>query len=298
MFVANPYAHLASQIVVSERMIVVDGIQTRIWEYGDPTTPVDLVLIHGFRGDHHGLEPFVWHLGPQFHVLIPDLPGFGASAAFDENADIHAFARWLTCLWAVEKLTPRTTVLGHSFGSIVVSAAAAEGLPANKVILVNPIATNALKGPRGILTRLAVLYYKLATVLPEKMGYALLKNRAIVRIMSKTMAKTQHAPLLQWIHDQHDQYFSEFASRKSVLEAFEVSVSQDVSEFATQIHQSTLLIAADEDDITSIEKQHELVDKFDHAQLCVIPQVGHLVHYEAPDIAVEHIKTFLEQRPS
>ncbi len=293
MSVTNPYAELASQIDVSERQVVVDGVMTHYWEYGDPDKPVDLVLIHGFRGDHHGLEPFVWQLGTQAHILIPDLPGFGRTQPFQESQGIETYADWLIRLWDVLKLPSTTVVLGHSFGSIVVSAAVSQGLSVNKLILVNPIATNALKGPRGILTRLAVLYYKLSAVLPEKIGYALLKNRGIVRIMSKTMAKTHNEVLLNWIHDQHDQYFSDFASRKSVLGAFEVSVSHDVSEFAPNIKQPTLLIAADKDDITTIEKQHELEQKFSQATLEEIPNVGHLVHYEAPDIAAEYISRFM-----
>ena len=185
-------------------------------------------------------------------------------------------------------------ILGHSFGSIVVSAALARtGLSTDTLILVNPIAAPALSGPRGILTRLAVLYYQLGALLPERLGFALLRNRIIVRVMSETMAKTRSKSLRKWIHSEHDRYFSAFSDRAVVLEAFKASVSNDVSEFAASIDARTLLIAADRDDITPVSAQHTLAELFPDAALEVIPDVGHLIHYEVPARAAALIEEFL-----
>jgi len=52
------------------------GSRTRYWEYGTPQTGPTIVVVHGYRGDHHGLEPVV-NLLEDFHVISPDLPGFG-----------------------------------------------------------------------------------------------------------------------------------------------------------------------------------------------------------------------------
>jgi pimeloyl-ACP methyl ester carboxylesterase len=198
-------------------------------------------------------------------------------------------------------LSGRVVILGHSFGSIVVAAAlsdqrSADRLGPHAVVLVNPIAAPALKGPRGVLTRLAVFYYWLASALPEKLGFALLRNRAIVRIMSVAMAKTRDKSLRRWIHNQHDRYFSAFSDRGVVLEAFRASVSNDVSQFAPQIPFRTLLIAADKDDITPVSAQHRLVRLFPDAILEVIGGVGHLIHYEVPAQAATHIARFLERQ--
>jgi len=73
-----------------------------------------------------------------------------------------------------------------------------------------------------------------------------------VRVMSVTMAKTRDPELRRFIHDQHDRYFSAFADRDVVLEAFEASVSHDVREYAARIPTRTLLIAAERDDISSV----------------------------------------------
>jgi pimeloyl-ACP methyl ester carboxylesterase len=186
-------------------------------------------------------------------------------------------------------------VLGHSFGSIIAAAAVAGGLPTPLLVLVNPIAAPALAGPRGVLTRLAVLYYRLAAVLPRALGYRLLRDPLIVRIMSLSMVKTREPALRRFVHDQHDRYFSAFASRDTVLEAFRASVSHDVSEYAPRIAVPTLLIAAAQDDITPLAAQHRLVEARPHARLHVIDGVGHLIHYETPDEAAAVLRCALEE---
>jgi pimeloyl-ACP methyl ester carboxylesterase len=295
--VPSPYGEKLARIPVRADSVSVLGSATRYWEYGDAAAPTTIIMVHGFRGDHHGLEPLVAQLAG-VRIVSPDLPGFGDSAPMHgASHDIAGYGRWLrefVAIVAASDSTPgRLVILGHSFGSIIVSAAVAGGLHADDVVLINPIAAPALSGPRGILTRLAVFYYWAAAALPERAGFALLRNRLIVRIMSVAMAKTRDRPLRRWIHDQHDRYFSAFSDRNTVLEAFRASVGSDVSEFAAAIPQRTLLVAAEKDDITSVSAQYRLQELFPHATLHVIPDVGHLIHYETPAEAAVELQHFL-----
>jgi pimeloyl-ACP methyl ester carboxylesterase len=292
--IASPYAEQLARIPVREHRIDVDGTETAWWEYGPADAPA-LALVHGFRGDHHGLEPVVAQL-PGYRILSPDLPGFGKSETFTGRPhDIEAYADWLGAFLRAAGIDGPYTLLGHSFGSIVASTAVARGLsPApQRLVLVNPIGAPALEGPRGLMTRLAVLYYRTAAALPERAGFALLRNGLIVRVMSVTMAKTRSKRLRRWIHDQHDRYFSAFGDRDAVLEAFRTSVSHDVSEVARDIRIPTLLIAAERDDVTPLEAQRRLVGLFPDATLEIIPEVGHLIHYETPGDAAARILRFL-----
>ncbi|TAM69879.1 MAG: alpha/beta hydrolase [Microbacteriaceae bacterium] len=302
MIVPSPYAQQLDGIPVRERSLVVRGRATRYWEYGDPAAATTVVVVHGFRGDHHGLEPIVAQL-PTLRLICPDLPGFGSSESLPATHDIDGYAAWLRAFVSGLQLTGRLLVLGHSFGSIVVAAALADHMSADAltpqgVVLINPIAAPALSGPRGILTRLAVFYYWLGSVLGERLGFALLRNRAIVRVMSITMATSKDPALRRWIHNQHDRYFSAFSDRRVVLEAFTASVSNDVSEFAARIPERTLLIVADKDDITPIAASRRLAGLFPDATLRIISGVGHLVHYEAPVQAAALITDFLDVEES
>lgn len=287
----HPYAALLDEIPVTAREVTVLGGTTAYWDYGPDDAPVTVVAVHGFRGEHHGLEPVIAYL-PGIRIISPDLPGFGETAPIaGRRHDLSLYAEWLAEF--VGRVAPGAVILGHSFGSIVVAAAVAGGLDTPRVILVNPIGAPALEGPRGVLTRLAVFYYWAGARLPSRVGTALLRNGAVVRIMSVSMAKTKDPGLRRFIHDQHDTYFSRFADRDVLHDAFLASVSHDVREFAPRIAQPTLLIAAERDDITPIEAERELARRFADATLVEIADVGHLIHYETPAPAAAAITTFL-----
>ena len=291
--VPSPYRRLLDEVPVTAGRVDAAGSDTAYWTYGRPEAPVTLVAVHGFRGEHHGLEPVVAHLGPDVRVVMPDLPGFGESTPLAGEHSVAAYASWLREFCAALGLGADTVVLGHSFGSIVASAAVADGLEADRLVLVNPIAAPALSGPRGVLTRLAVAYYRLGAALPERLGQQLLRSGAVVRATSVAMVKTRDRGLRRWIHDQHDAYFSRFADRRVVLDAFRASVSSDVSTYAAGVAVPTLLVAADRDDITALPAQHALVRRFADARLVVVEGVGHLVHYEKPAEAARAVQGFV-----
>jgi pimeloyl-ACP methyl ester carboxylesterase len=291
MTVPSPYADRLSRLPVERREAEVRGGTTAYWVYGAEDAETTIVAVHGFRGEHHGLESVLAFL-PEARVIAPDLPGFGETAPLpDRTHDIDEYAAWLGDF--VEEVAPGAIVLGHSFGSIVASAAVARGLATPRLILINPIGAPALEGPKGVMTRLAVLYYALGARLPERLGTALLRNRLIVRVMSITMAKTSDPALRRFIHDQHDTYFSRFSDRDVLRDAFVASVSNDVRAFAPAIDVPTLLVAAQRDDITPIEAERTLATLFDDASLVEIADVGHLIHYETPSEAAGAIRRFL-----
>ena len=271
------------------------GADTHDWVYGDPNgKPV--VLVHGFRGDHHGLEGIAEALVaemPELAVHVPDLPGFGESPAIpDRTHDIELYGEWLRAF--ADAVAPEGgPILGHSFGSLVVSSALAQGARSTRTILINPISAPALEGPQAALTQLAILYYRAADALPERGARALLGNPLVVRVMSEVMAKTRDRELRAWIHDQHDRYFSRFSDSSTLLDAFRASVSHTVPEFAGAYRMPTLLIAGERDDITPLAKQLDLQRLIPDAKLRIIPGTGHLVHYEAVGDAVAEITGFL-----
>lgn len=299
MPVFSPYARRLQHIPIARHEVEIRGGHTAYWVYGpdggnataDDAPPVTVIAVHGFRGEHHGLEPVFAYL-PEVRVIAPDLPGFGETPPLPGRShDIDEYAAWLRDF--AQAVAPGAVILGHSFGSIVASAAVAGGLSTPQLILVNPIGAPALEGPKGVLTKLAVLYYALGARLPAKLGTALLRNALIVRGTSLAMVKTNVPALRRFIHDQHDTYFSDFADREVLSEAFVASVSHDVREYAPYIDAPTLLIAAQQDDITPIEAERDLATLFSDAELVEIADVGHLIHYEAPAEAAGAIRRFL-----
>lgn len=277
--------------------VMVRGARTRYWVYGPTQAARSVVMVHGFRGDHHGLEPLASYLD-DYRVLVPDLPGFGESEPFPTGEhSVAAYARWLSTFVAAT-VGEDPVLLGHSFGSVVVAASLAADQPATRAVLINPIGAPALSGPHLLLSRLTVAYYRMAATLPGGAGDRLLRSTLVVRALSAVMTTSQDPPTRRWILAEHQRYFNTFANRRCVIEAFEASVGDDVGHYAPHLEARVLLIGGDRDDITPVPVHHTLNNRFPNADLVIIGGVGHLIHYEAPAEAAEAIRGFLEASAS
>jgi pimeloyl-ACP methyl ester carboxylesterase len=290
---AAPAPHAAALAALPLRTGEVEllGSTTRYWDYGPLDADRTLVVCHGYRGDHHGLEPVIARL-PGVRIVSPDLPGFGASTPMTEEAhSIAGYARWFTAFVRAMDLD-RAVVLGHSFGSIITTHAVAAGLLPPALILLNPIASDPHRvGGYGI----ARLYYGAARRMPERLGRALLASPLIVTVMSRTLVKTPDRALRRWIHQEHHRYFSAFSDVRTVAEGFDASVSAQVGDVAAGVTVPTLLIAGAVDHIAPLAGAQQTVTRFPDGRLVVLPGVGHLIHYEAAEGAAEAISEFLNE---
>jgi pimeloyl-ACP methyl ester carboxylesterase len=287
---APPAADLAA-VPLRTGEVQVLGSTTRYWDYGPPQAARTIVACHGYRGDHHGLEPVVAKL-PGIRIVMPDLPGFGGSTPMTaEPHSIDGYARWFAAFADAMGLRD-AVVLGHSFGSIVTAHAVAAGLTPPALILVNPIASDPAKVGGAGVTR---LYYGLARRLPERAGRALLAAPLIVSVMSRTLVKTPDRALRRWIHEEHHRYFSGFSDVRTVAEGFDASLSRQVGDAAAGVAVPTLLIAGAVDHIAPVEGARRTVGRFADGRLVVLPGVGHLIHYEAAEGAAAAITAFLDE---
>lgn len=275
-----------------EQHIGINGTDTAYWEYNPKKQPT-LIFIHGFRGTHHGLQKIAEQL-PEYRLIIPDLPGFGDSEALPDGHSIMNYLDWLHAFRAKVDTAAESYVIGHSFGTIVTSHyAAAHPEKVKKLVLINPIGSPALESEQRFLVQLAILYYWLGRKLPPSAARAWIAMKPATKIMSITMRKTKDKSIRRYIDEQHYAHFSSFANATQLSEAFRTSVTHDVSQVAETLHVPTLLIAGEQDPITSLAKQQHLHGRIAGAKLVVIPNVGHLTHYETPGPVADAIRTFL-----
>ncbi|WP_165590114.1 alpha/beta fold hydrolase [Rothia kristinae] len=274
----------------------------RTWTYPARTSPrVRLVAVHGFRGDHHGLDLVARALPDDVETVVPDLPGFGRSPAFPARA--HDVAGYAEILGQLLEALPQDglplAVLGHSYGSVVAAALAAQHPDAVAALaLLNPICEPALASAQRLPARGAALFYRVCAVLPEALGDRLVRSAAITRISSELMMKTRDAHLRRFINGQHAAYFGAFASRRVVIQAYADSIRATVGDWSGQVTVRTLLVAAERDDLGSVAGQRRLRETFPpqaQARLEVLPEVGHLIHYETPRRAARVVGDFLAE---
>ena len=70
----------------------VNGLSIFYREAGDPTAAA-ILLLHGFPTSSHMFRDLIPLLSPHFHVVAPDLPGFGFSEAPDRSRFSYTFDR-------------------------------------------------------------------------------------------------------------------------------------------------------------------------------------------------------------
>ncbi len=284
---------------------IVADTATRYWFYpatksGSNSAGKTLIFVHGYRGNHHGLEAIAGAL-PDFDIVIPDLPGFGASAPFAGRHTVEAYVFWLQ---EFIKLVARETtagqkpvLVGHSFGSII-SAGFAAGDGAKLIshlVLINPVSAPALEGPKATLTKLVRLLFWFSGALPLKTGLGILKSWPMVRGMSIVMTKTWNRNLRAWVHAQHDANFNDFANRQVAIEGYNASISHNVGEYAPNFTVPTTLIIGAKDDITSVKQQEAMAATIPAAwTMTTLRGVGHLTHYEKPFDVASAIRAGIE----
>lgn len=280
--------------------------QAHIWTTGTTSQRQPLLFIHGFRGDHHGLQ-FIAENVRGRQSFIPDLPGFGQTPPLPGKQTLETYTSFVRGLvdWIKEKTGQQPVLVGHSFGSIVAAHAAAAAERArgaaivgaeggNPLVLINPIVSLPDRGPGRLLTVTVDNYYRIAEAAPEKIGNFLLKNRPTVRLMSEAMATSRDRDTRRFIHDQHQQHFSSFSDRKSLADAYRVSTHHTVREVEKQLTMPVLVISGRADAIASPRATRAFVKRLPNVEHHEFPRVGHLVHYERPTETARLIENWLD----
>jgi pimeloyl-ACP methyl ester carboxylesterase len=297
MTAPTPHATALAEIPVRLGTVQVLGSTTSYWDYGPVDATQTVLLVHGYRGDHHGLEPVVAQL-PSIRFIRPDLPGFGLSSPMTEaQHSIAGYVRWLNDFAQAVGVPADAVLLGHSFGSMIAAHAVADGFPTAAVILVNPISADPLVAAGRGLTALTRAFYGAARRLPTGLGRRLLGNWLIVQFMSMSLVTSHDRSLRRWIHEEHHRYFNGFSDPHTAAEGFAASLSTQVGDAAPRVTVPVLMIAGESDQIAPLSGQQGTVTRFPDARLVVLPGVGHLIHYEAPAAAADAIRSFLSEHP-
>src|SRR6266568_9536090 len=77
-------------LMISYRHAVVEGNNIFYREAGATTAPA-ILLLHGFPTSSHMFRNLIPALADNYHVVAPDLPGFGFSDAPDRAQFVYSF---------------------------------------------------------------------------------------------------------------------------------------------------------------------------------------------------------------
>ncbi len=85
-----PIAAAVSAPVVSHRYVQVDDVKVFYREAGDPKAPI-VLLLHGFPTSSYMYRDLIPRLADRYHVIAPDLPGFGFTQSPDRSRYAYTF---------------------------------------------------------------------------------------------------------------------------------------------------------------------------------------------------------------
>lgn len=145
--------------ITEEKFITLGDNKIRYLEAGQSEN--NLVLLHGLGASANRWEPVISYLSKKFHLIIPDLIGYGYSDKPQDNYTINFFVNFLTDF--LEKINiKKTGIVASSLGGqIAAECAISQNNSFEKLVLVSPSGINPRLSP-------TMDKYMLAMIRPDK----------------------------------------------------------------------------------------------------------------------------------
>lgn len=269
------------------------GNEIAYWTHHDRKKPT-LILVHGFTGSHDGFQYLV-PLLKDFRLIIPDLPGFGVSPLPHKKLTLPELGKLLIEFIEALDLDEKPHLLGHSMGSLVAAEAVCQqpGDFAEKLLFVSPvpspIRTFDKRRPGVMVSR---LYYGACRRLPS-VGKRMAVSRKITKLSTGIIMTTKDKKLREAIYGHHYENLNYISSIGWYSQLYTAINRTGISHYRAALKDfDVLIINGNNDSVTPVKHQRR-VAKTIGAKLKIIPEVGHLAHYEKPAELASAIRHFL-----
>jgi pimeloyl-ACP methyl ester carboxylesterase len=229
-----------------------------------------VVVVHGWGDNSKSFINMQKSLAESYQVIILDLPGFGSSSLPESGWNLEDYSNFIKDF--IDKLKVNVyAYIGHSNGgAILINGLSRRVISSEKLVL---IASSGIRDTAKLKKKLILLGAKVGKV-PLKLfpsEYQLkLKKRLYQAIKSDAAVNPQ------------------------MIDTFKKIVKQDVSEDASKLHVSTLLIYGGNDKITPPEFGQIYNKLIKDSHLEVIEGAGHFVHLQEVDRVQKNIEDFLK----
>jgi len=228
-----------------------------------------IVLLHGAGGTHLSWPPEVRRLAG-VRVFALDLPGHGKSPGRGQQS-IAGYAR---CVWEWLGAVGlnRAAFIGHSMGGAIALEMAFQ-YPEN-VLALGLFATGTrLPIPPDILTDAASsTTYRKANEAISRLAFSPSADAHLVELVVRRMDET----------------------RQSVMQGDLLACNDfDATGRINRIRQPTLVLCGSDDRMTPLRYCQFLADTIPSGRLVVVPQAGHMVMLERPQVVADALGVFL-----
>lgn len=258
--------------------IQVNGRDVQYFEVGkDSFKPV--ILLHGGMAD----AAFHWqallpHLAPDYHIIAPDLPGFGGSAPLAPLTYASLLA-WVQGLYAALQIE-QAVLVGHAFGALVARLYAAEKpLEVPALILINGgLLPGKPTGFSKLLAQTPLVSDMLFKQLSQHGGY---KRETLDWLLPDVNAITDE--MLHALKHNSD----------ALAQLMKAQVLDTLPEKRQPLVPTFLIWGAD-DPIEPLANAERIVKALPGAELAKIEGARHLPHLQEPEVVAFQIHRFLQ----
>lgn len=258
--------------------VTVGDLEIAYREAGDGPP---LVFLHGWPLDSREFWRQLEGLSDEFRVVAWDAPGAGQSSDPPETASLADWAHWLADFMRARDLAP-AHVAGLSFGG----GLALELFRQHPQVVTSLILMSAYAGwggslpPDQVQARLELT--RRNTELPPPQWTPALIETLLPDGSDPALDKE----LTTMLEDFHP------AATRTSLEAF---AEADLSSTLAEVDVPTLLIYGELDVRAPQEVWAPIHKGIGHSRLVLIPDVGHMVDMQAPDICNAEIRGFVRE---
>lgn len=260
-----------------EASVDVDGTHVAYLHGGRGDT---LVLVHGFGADKYNFTRVAAHLTRHFHVVVPDLPGFGDSTRLDDAPySFEAQTRRLHDVIAALGIT-RFHIGGNSMGGAI-SALYAAHYPEQLLScwLLNPGGVEGCKD-----SEMAARY--------RASGESILVMRKRGDFSRVVALASRRAPFLPY---SVKRLLEERGMADQVLHTRifdELATSPGINAQMAGCHVPTLIVWGKEDRVLDVSGAELLHQAIPGSKLIVLDGIGHLPMLECPKRAARDFLAF------
>jgi len=271
------------------RDVTARGVRMRVVEAGEGNGP-PLVLIHGFLVSHLEFDDVIDALAQRFHVIAPDLPGFGESEKPNPARyayGIETFAEAVADLIAAYGIG-RPAIIGHSMGgAVALTLAALHAELVQRLVLVD-----ALCYPIPLTFKAKLLLLPVLGSFVFKQLY----GRGLFRAHFRDDVYGPHAEVPQSRVDHHYDLFNTPSARESAHAVMRIILdTRPVVARLSRINAPTLVVWGRDDRQFPPALAQRLAREIRGAKLEIM-DAGHAPHEERPEEFVAVVTEFLEGR--
>jgi abhydrolase domain-containing protein 6 len=263
-----------------DRAVEIDGIKI-VYSEGGAGEP--LILLHGFGADRSSFDMVAATLTKHYRVLIPDLPGFGASGRFaDGNYRVSAQAEFLD-RFARQLGLSRFHLGGNSMGGWIAAIYAAR--------FPDKVASLWLLAAAGT----ADLQESEAVKARQEKGEYLLLVRTIDELkvfLRRIFVRPPFVPYcILWAGSRRAAAY--YPLHTKIFDQMLTEGQQDLVEpILSDIKAPVLLVWGDQDSVVPLSAFASYRRLLPGAQTVLMPQIGHVPQMEAPEAVVEDYLRF------